>query len=120
MGSGETMGQVIVIKRENTDSPFEVRQDELHAEGATLGAALDRLLDQIGELDETLVLVRQGRPDRFFTQQDYDRRRALASRAKGEGEPLTAAEEEEMDALIAKEFRATIQRADSLIQQQAA
>ena len=114
------MGQVIVIKRENPDSLFEASRDDLHAEGATLGAALDRLLDQIGETDETLVLVRQGRPDRFFTQQDYDRRLALASRAREDSEPLTTAEEEELDALIAKEFRATIQRADSLVQQQAA
>ncbi len=114
------MGNIIVIRREATDAPFEAHQDDLHAEGPTIGAALDGLLDQIGELDEPVLLVREGRPDRFFTQQDYDRRRALARRARGEGESLTAAEEEEMDALIAKEFRATAQRADSLLQQQAA
>jgi hypothetical protein len=114
------MGQVIVIKRENTDSPFEVRQDELHAEGATLGAALDRLLDQIGELDEPLLLVPQDCPDRFFTRQDFDRVKALQSRAKGQGEPLNPEEHEELVALIAKEFRATIQRAQPLVRQQAA
>ncbi len=117
--AGEAMGQIIVIKHENTDSPFEVRQDELHAEGATLGAALDRLLDQIGETNEPLVLVRQGRPDRFFTQQDFDRIQTLMARKKGQGEPLSSEEEDELETLIDKEILATTLRAQPLVQQAA-
>jgi hypothetical protein len=119
MGAGETMGQVIVIKRENPDALFEVRRDNLHAQGATLGAALDRLLDQIGETNEPLVLVRQGHPDRFFTQQDFDRIHALMARKKGQGEPLSPEEDDELETLIDKEILATTLRAQPPAQQAA-
>ena len=48
--------------------------------------------------------------DRFFRQQDFDRLQALRKRAKGQGAPLTDAEQEELRQLIAQEFRATIAR----------
>jgi hypothetical protein len=111
------MGNVIIIRRDAAGAPFEARRDSLYAEGPTLGAALDGLLDQLGETDEPLLLVQQDRPDRFFTQQDHDRLQELQARVKGNGEPLTPQEEAELHALIAKEFRATVERTEPLRQQ---
>ena len=114
------MGHVIVIRHETSDSPFEAHQDDLRAEGPTLGVALDRLLDQLGETDEPLILVRQGRSDRFFTQAEFDRLQELMARNKGQGEPLRPEETAEMEALIDAELLATTKRAEALLRQQAA
>ena len=113
------MGHVIVIQRDGAGASFEARQDELRAQGATLGEALDGLLDQMGELDEPLLLVPQDRPDRFFSQAEFDRLKSLQARAKEEGEQLTDVESGELRDLIAREFRATIRRTDSLVSQAA-
>ncbi|MGC4042815.1 MAG: hypothetical protein QM758_03345 [Armatimonas sp.] len=111
------MGNVIFIRRDAADAPFEAHQDSLHAEGPTLGTALDSLLSLLGEVNEPLLLIQQDKPDHFFTLQDHDRLQELQARAKGNGSPLTPQEEEELHALIAKEFRATIERTEPLLQQ---
>ena len=114
------MGHVIVIQQESAGRGYEARQDTLHGEGPTVGAALDRLLDQLGDIDEPLLLVKQGYPDRFFGQADFDRLQALQAQAKLGMETLSEQEQSELRSLIQKELRATIQRTDILTSQSTA
>lgn len=114
------MAHIVVIHQDSADAPYEVSRDGLSVQGPTLGSALDRLLAQMDDTDEPLLLVRQDRPDRFFGQREFDRLQALRERVKGEGAPLNDAEQEELRQLIAQEFRATIARTDVLPQRDAA
>ena len=113
------MSQVIVISQDETNDSYEARLDSTHGEGATLGAALDQLLNQLDDANMPLLLVRQNRPDHFFTQKNFERLQELQKKAKSPLESLSPAETTELRDLIAKEFHATIQRSDPLISQAA-
>ena len=102
---------VIVIQQKGATLGYEARRDGSHGEGSTLGAALDRLFAQTGEPSEAILLIPQDRPDSYFSQRDIDRLQALQANLF----KLTAEEEAEREALVAKEFRATIQRTALLI-----
>ena len=109
------MTNVIVIRQGETENSYEAAQDGLSAQGETLGTALDRLLAQVGESQTPLLLVRQDQPDPFFSLSEFNRRQALRRRCKERANALNSEEQVELRELIAKEFRATIQRTDSLL-----
>lgn len=113
------MSQVIVISQDETNDSYEARLDSAHGEGTTLGAALDQLLNQLGDTTMPLLLVRQDHPDPFFTQKNFERLQELQKKAKSPLEPLSSAETTELRDLIAKEFQATIQRSNALVSQAA-
>jgi hypothetical protein len=78
-----------------------------------MGEALDALASQWGEMTETVpVIIQHFGPDRFFTQQHYDRMQDLRSLAAARA--LSADERRELDALIDAEFDATVARLDAL------
>jgi hypothetical protein len=78
-----------------------------------MGEALDALTADWGdEFQEMTVLIQRFRPDPYFTQAQYDRMQALLARRP----TLTAAEREELEALIDAELEATIARTERLVQ----
>ncbi|MCX6368940.1 MAG: hypothetical protein NTX57_19840 [Armatimonadetes bacterium] len=113
------MSQVIVISQDETHDSYEARLNGTHGEGATLGAALDQLLNQLDDPYTPLLLVRQDRPDHFFSQKNFERLQELQRKAKSSLESLNPTETTELRDLIAKEFRATIQRSEALVAQAA-
>jgi hypothetical protein len=89
--------------------------------GRTPGAALDTLAAQLGEQEAgTLVVVQRMRGDRFFTAEQQRRLAELMERwraARDAGQALSAEEQAELDALVAAELEAAIQRAASLLRE---
>jgi hypothetical protein len=86
------MSQVIVISQDETNDSYEARLDSTHGEGTTLGAALDQLLNQLGDTTMPLLLVRQDHPDHFFTRKNFERLQELQLKAKSPLEPLSRAD----------------------------
>jgi hypothetical protein len=91
---------------------------EKHAQGNTAGEALDALTAQLSA-DEasTLVIVQSLRPDRFFTAAQQERLAVLMDRwrtARDQGVTLPAAEQTELEALMAGELQASAARAAAL------
>lgn len=114
------MTNVIVIRQSDTERSYEAAQDGITAQGETLGMALDRLLAQTGESRTPLLLVRQDQPDPFFSLSEFNRLQALRGRCKERANALNSEEQVELRELIAKEFRATIQRTEPLARVEAA
>ena len=89
--------------------------------GRTAGEALDALTAQLPESDAgTLIVVQSLRPDRFFTAAQQQRLAELMQRwraARDEGQPFTAEEQAELDALVEAELQAAGARAAALLQE---
>src|SRR4051794_4176778 len=88
------------------------------AMGRTAGEALDALATQLsGEEAETLVIVRNMSPDRFFTAEQRRRLEelmALRREALAGNSRLTAEEQAELGALVDAELLAATERAAAL------
>jgi hypothetical protein len=89
------------------------------AMGRTAGEALDALAMQLGQDEaDTLVIVRNLSPDRFFTAEQRQRLEQLMARwrsARDLGQSLGADEQAELEDLIDAEVRAATARAASLL-----
>jgi hypothetical protein len=89
------------------------------AMGRTAGEALDALTTQLGEDEaDTLVIVRNLGPDRFFTAEQRQRMEELMARwrsARDAGQSLGGAEQAELENLIDAEVRAATERASALL-----
>jgi hypothetical protein len=87
--------------------------------GKTPGEALDGLTAQLGEDESgTLVIVQHMRPDAFFSAAQQQRLTALMERqraARAGGTPLSAAEQAELEGLVAAEVEAATRRAEALL-----
>jgi hypothetical protein len=86
------------------------------AAGRTAGEAVDALAARLPE-DEagTLIIVRDLRPDRFFTAEQRRRLDELMGRwraARDAGEALPDAERDELQRLVDAEVEATARRAE--------
>jgi DNA-binding transcriptional regulator YbjK len=91
----------------------------LQSEGRSAGEALDALTKQLGEAEaNTLVIIQQLRPDRFFTATQQQRLSDLMSRwreARDHDSQLTPEEQAELEQLIEAELQATTRRAESAL-----
>src|SRR5262245_49764939 len=89
------------------------------AMGRTAGEALNALTTQLPSQEtDTLIIVRNLAPDRFFTaalRQQLDRLMASWRWARDAGECLFAAEQAELEQLIDGEVRAATERAAGLV-----
>lgn len=87
--------------------------------GKTAGEALDALAAQLPtEEAGTLVIVQSFRPDRFFDADQQQRLGELMARwraARDAGTVLPTTEQEELDALIEVEVRASAKRTAALL-----
>ena len=98
--------------------PFRAVTVHNQAMGRTAGEALDVLTAQLGEDEaDTLVIVRNLGPDRFFTLEQRQRLEELMTRwrsARDAGQSLGGAEQAELEELIDAEVRAAAERASAL------
>jgi hypothetical protein len=87
--------------------------------GQTPGAALDALASQLNEHDaDTLIVVQNLRPDKFFTTAQQKRlSELLESRrtALDSGREMDPAESVELESLIDEELEAATRRAEAMI-----
>jgi hypothetical protein len=100
---------------------FRAQAGTFEATGPSVGTALDALTAQWSgenELSNTLVLVQQFRPDRFFTRGQQERLRELMDKwriARDTGSGLPAAEQTELENLVQAEVEGMAERADALL-----
>jgi len=104
-GAGETVWRAVAGDKESV--------------GKTVGEALDALTSQLDwEASEALVIVRQLRPDRFFTAEQQQRLAELMSRwrvARDAGSSLPPDEQAELESLIEAEVWGSGQRAEQAL-----
>jgi hypothetical protein len=91
------------------------------ATGKTAGEALDALTSQLSDSESnTLVVVQQRRPDRFFTKLQQERLQDLMTRwklARDAGNALSDKEQAELEALVNEELHAAANRAEAVAQE---
>lgn len=111
----------IALYHESADPqlmPYRAVSGRNQARGRTPGEALDALASQLPhESAETLVIVRNLKPDRFFSAEQRSRLEALTAMRRDalDGNlPLTALEAAELEQLVDAELRASTQRATAL------
>jgi hypothetical protein len=105
-----------------TGTTYRAVAAQAQSVGKTPGEALDALTAQLDEAEAgtLVVVVQQQRPDRFFTAQQQQRLAELMGRwraARDAGGPWSAADQAELDALVAAELQATATRAAALVRQ---
>jgi hypothetical protein len=98
--------------------PYRAVAGRNQAMGRTAGEALDALASQLPREDaETLVIVRNMSPDRFFSAEQRSRLEeltALRRKTIASNSQLTAHEEAELEQLVDAELRAATKRATAL------
>ncbi len=86
--------------------------------GRTAGEALDALTPRLGvESSDTLIIVRNLRPDRFFTAEQQRRLEELMAKwrqARDAGVGLSPEEQAELEGLVDAELRASAERAAAI------
>jgi hypothetical protein len=114
----------ITIFPENPHAPaprFRAVAGEKQSVGATAGEALDALTAQFGEPQATtLVVVQPMQADALFTAEQQHRLAELMARwraARDAGTLFPPEDQAELDALVAAELRAALQRSEALAQQ---
>jgi len=100
---------------------FRAVAGEAQSVGATVGQALDALRAQLGESEQTtLVVVQPMRPDELFTAAQRQRLAELMDHwraARDAGTALSPEEQAELDALVEAELRAATDRSAALVRQ---
>jgi hypothetical protein len=113
----------IAILPENPGSPttsYRAVAGDKQSVGSSAGQALDALAAQLSEAESgTLIVVQNLRPDRFFTAAQRQRLEELMTRwrtARDSNTPFPAAEQAELEALVAVELAAAVERTKALTQ----
>ena len=105
----------------NATARFRAVAGDTQSVGETVGQALDALRAQLGESEQTtLVVVQPMRPDELFTAAQQERLAELMDRwraARDAGTALPPQEQAELDALVEAELRAATDRSASLVRQ---
>jgi hypothetical protein len=103
---------------ESQGLPYRAVSGQNTAMGRTAGDALDALASQLPVEDaDTFVIVRNMRPDRFFSAQQRRRLEdlmALKREAVAGNSPMSAQEEAELEQLVDAEVQAATARAVAL------
>jgi hypothetical protein len=101
------------------EMPFRAVTVRNQAMGRTAGEALDALTTLLrNEETDTLIIVRNLGPDRFFTAEQRHQLEQLMARwrsARDAGESLSDAEKAELERLIDAEVHAATERASALL-----
>ncbi len=86
--------------------------------GKTVGEAIDTLTAQLSEEDTSTIVVRQMRPDQFFTAAQQQRMSELMTKwrtARDSSNLLSSDEQAELEVLVEAELAATTKRAEQLL-----
>ena len=110
------MTKVTVLREDGDVAPYRAVGGKAQAAGRTAGEAGDALAARLPE-DEggTLIIVRDLRPDRFFTSEQRRRLEELMGRwrrVRDAGGELPTEERDELQRLVDAEVEATARRAD--------
>lgn len=117
------MTTIAIIPDNPQDSPasFRAVAGEAQSSGATVGQALDALRTQLGEPEQTmLVVVQPMRPDKLFTAAQQQRLVELMDQwraARDAGASLPPQEQAELNALVEAELRAAAERSSALVRE---
>jgi hypothetical protein len=100
--------------------PFRAVAGGSQSMGRTAGEALDALTPRLAdEGADTLIIVRNLRPDRFFTAQQQRRLAELMAKwrqARDAGVRLSPEDQAELESLVDAELRAATERAAAISQ----
>jgi hypothetical protein len=114
----------VTISRQTADPKdptYRAAAGPLQTVGRTAGEAVDALAAQLPEDQAgTLIIVRDLRPDRYFTEEQRQRLGELMARwrsARDAGAALPEAEQTELERLVDEEVRAAGKRAAELLRE---
>jgi hypothetical protein len=112
----------VAIYRDNggaEEAAFRALSGSSQAMGRTPGEALDALATQLrDEETDTLIIVRNLSPDRFFTAEERQRLEQLMARwraTRDGGTPLSTEDQAELKDLVDAEVVAATERAAALL-----
>ena len=112
------MDAITILPTHQPEGSYEAAQGTLSAKGRTAGEALDALTALLEPEPAThVVIVQAHRPDRFFGATERARLETLMRRfhdAQVSGEPLSEADQAELEQLINAELDASGERAKAL------
>lgn len=115
------MTKVVIVSVSSQDGEvsYSAVAADKKTEGKTAGEALDALAAQLDD-DEanTLVIVQNQRPDRFFSAVQQKRLGELMKKwrlARDQGFQFSAEEQSELDDLVKAELKGSGERAASLV-----
>ena len=110
---------IFPVNPQGSPASFHAVAGDVQSSGATVGQALDAVQAQLGEPEQTtLVVVQPMQPDHFFTTEQQQRLAELLTRwraARDAGASLPPQEQSELDNLVEAELRAATERSASLI-----
>ncbi len=109
---------IMPVASETGTMIYQAVAGDKHSQGGSAGAALDALTAQLSE-DEagTLVIIQNGRPDVYFNANQQRRLAELMASwrsARDHGTPFSADKQQELEALIEMEVRASAARTATL------
>lgn len=82
--------------------------------GRTIGEAIDKLTEQLGEEESgTLLVIQKQRADKFFDANSQ--KRLVELMAKKQNQALSAEEKTELESLVEAELNGARQRAEELV-----
>lgn len=97
---------------------YRATAGEREAVGPTVGDAVKAVTDEMGDPEETtLIIVQPMQPDRFFNADQVRRLRELMTKwraALNSGTKLPPAEQAELDGLVQAEWEGMIERTKAL------
>lgn len=106
---------IVPVTTDQGSTSYHAIAGDKQSAGATAGAALDALTEQLSaDETSTFVVVQNFRPDRFFSLAQQQRLDELLRnwRAARDGHaPLSAQEHAELESLVATELEAATRRA---------
>jgi hypothetical protein len=114
------MSTIGVFPESDAPRVYRAVSGQRQAVGATVGDAVKNLTDQLGEPEETtLVVVQPMKPDRFFTAEQIRQLSDLMAKwraARDAGGCLAPDEQAELERLVQAELAATIERSKALLE----
>ena len=112
---------IMPVTKTGGEIRFYASAGDKRSHGKTPGAALDALANQMAEEDlNTLIIVQNFRPDRFFDGRQRQRLTELMNRwraARDAGATLSNSLQAELDALIEVELSASAERTMALLEE---
>lgn len=114
------MTRVTVLREESgaREATYRAAGGRVQAAGRTAGEAVDALAARLPDEEAgTLLIVRDLRPDRYFTAEQRRRLGELMARwraARDAGTTLPAEDQAELEQLVEEEVRAAADRADEV------
>jgi len=106
------------VADEHGETVYQAVAGDKRSVGDTAGQALDRLTELLGgDADDAMVIVQRQHADAYFTERQRTRLAELMERwrrLRDRGDELSAAERDELDALVAAELRAATDRAEAM------